>query len=33
MPLGSLDFQVELSKIASLKPERRIHLHAGRHGS
>ena len=32
MPLGSLDFQVELSKIASLEARRRIHLHARRHG-
>ena len=32
MPLGTLDFQVELSKIASLKPDARLHLHARRHG-
>jgi len=32
MPLGSLDFQVELSKIASLEARRRVYLHAGRHG-
>ena len=31
-PLGTLDFQVELTKIASLKPDARVHLHAGRHG-
>ncbi len=32
MPLGTLDFQVELSKISSLKPDAAVHLHAGRHG-
>jgi len=29
---GTLDFQPELSKIASLKPDAGVHLHAGRHG-
>ena len=31
-PLGTLDFQVELTKIASLQGRCAVHLHAGRHG-
>ncbi len=32
VPLGTLDFQVELSKIASIETRRGLHFHAGRHG-
>ena len=31
-PLGTLDFQVELTKISSLQARCAVHLHAGRHG-